>query len=57
MIMENDRLNIPEEYRKMSVAELEQEAKRVMTELSKQSSEKKEKKKAVNGKREIVFNF
>lgn len=57
MIMENDRLNIPEEYRKMSVAELEQEAKRVMTELSKQSSEKKDKKKAVNGKREIVFNF
>ena len=57
MMMENDKLNIPEEYRKMSVAELEQEAKRVMEELAKHPQERKEKKKAANGKKEIVFNF
>lgn len=57
MVMENDKLNIPEEYRKMSVAELEREAKKVMEDLAKHPSEIKQKKKAANGKKEVVFNF
>lgn len=39
MMYENDRLNIPEEYKKMSVSELRNEKQRVYEEIRKKMPE------------------
>ena len=56
MIMEDDTLKISEEYLRMSVAELDREAKRVYAEIQKKPRNIKSKKKAV-GKKDVKFFF
>ena len=41
MIFENDKLNIPEKYQKMSVSELRSEKERIYTEIRQNVSETK----------------
>lgn len=55
MMYENDKLYIPEKYRKMSAHELQQEKERVLLEIKKQkNSIVKNKKREVAG---IMFRF
>lgn len=55
MVMENDEFVIPEQYRKMSVAELEEEAKRVLDQINTRPRNIQHKKKAAPGQKEITF--
>lgn len=55
MMYENDKLIIPEKYRKMSVSELKREKEKVYTEIRKKSSE--ERKKKVYKNETIMFRF
>lgn len=55
MIMENDEFNIPKEYLQMSVAQLEERAKKVMEEIDSKPREIRERRKVAEGKREITF--
>lgn len=52
MICENDKLNIPEKYKKMSVSELRNEKERIYMEIKQQTNKKVECKKE-----NIVFYF
>lgn len=55
--MENDEFVIPEQYRKMSVAELEAEAKKVLEQINSKPREIIRKKKAAPGRKEVKFNI
>lgn len=55
MKYENDKLNIPEKYRKMSVSELRCEKEKVYSELRRTSVEITRRK--ANKKEPIVFHF
>lgn len=56
MICENDKLNIPEKYKKMSVSELRSEKERIYLEIRQQKSRTLENtRKPV--KKNITFNF
>lgn len=57
MVMENDEFVIPEQYRKMSVAELEAEAKKVLEQINSKPREIIRKKKAAPGRKEVKFNI
>ena len=55
IICENDKLNIPEKYKKMSVSELRDEKERIYMEIKQQ---KNNLPKNTNHKKEItVFHF
>ena len=53
--MENDEFVIPEQYRKMSVTELDAEANKMLKEIQQGKRIIWDKKKAAQGKNEIVF--
>ncbi len=53
-VYENDVLEIPEEYKRMSVSELEKEKERLLQEIY---SKERPKKQVKANKRNIVFNF
>lgn len=55
MIMENDEFVIPEQHRKMSVTELDAEANKMLKEIQQGKRIIQDKKKAAQGKYEIVF--
>ena len=56
MICENDKLNIPEKYKKMSVSELRSEKERICMEIRQQKSRTLEyTEKSV--RKNITFNF
>ena len=55
MIFENDKLNIPEKYKKMSVSELRNEKERIYTEIRPQTNKKN--KKMEYRKNTILFHF
>ena len=55
MIFENDKLNIPEKYKKMSVSELRNEKERVYTKIRPQANKKN--KKNEYQKNAILFYF
>jgi len=55
MIMENDVLEIPEKYLKMSASERGVEKQRILQEIKSRPSTVKPKK--VGSKRKVVFNF
>lgn len=56
MIYENDKLNIPEEYRKMTASELRSEREKLYREL-KESTNQNLKKTAVLKRKTITFKF
>ena len=51
---ENDILMIPNEYKKMSVSELEKEKERLLQEIY---SKERPKKQIKTNKRNLIFNF
>ena len=53
--MENDEFVIPEQYRKMSVTELDAEPNKMLKEIQQGKRIIWDKKKAAQGKNEIVF--
>lgn len=55
MIFENDKLNIPEKYKKMSVSELRDEKERIYTKIRPQTN--KTNKKMEYTKNAILFHF
>lgn len=55
VVMEDDRFDIPEQYRKMSVAQLDKEANQLLEQIKKTPKKIKPKKTATNGKREVTF--
>lgn len=56
MMYENDKLNIPEKYRKMSVSELKCEKERVYAQLKK-SSFSRENKENEYKRKSLTFHF
>lgn len=54
MIYENDKLNIPEEYRKMSVPELRKEKERVLKQFTRKTVSSNARKRT-EGKK-VIFN-
>ena len=54
-VMEDDRFDIPEQYRKMSVAQLDKEANLLLEQINKNPKSIKPKKTVTKGKREITF--
>lgn len=57
IVMENDEFNIPEKYRKMSVAQLDKEAKELLKQIKSSPRNIQRKKKAACGKKEILFRL
>ena len=57
LIMENDEFRIPEQYRKMSVAQLDEEAKKLYENIKSTPRIIHEKKKVANGKKDILFHI
>ena len=55
MIFENDKLNIPDKYKKMSVSELQNEKERIYTKIKTQTNKKN--KKMEYQKNAILFHF
>ncbi len=55
MVCENDKLNIPEKYKKMSVSELRSEKERIYMEFKQQT--KKTTKKRVYNEETVIFHF
>ncbi len=55
MVMENDEFRIPEQYRKMSVAQLDKEAKKLLEQIKSTPRSIQCKKKATQGKKEVTF--
>ncbi len=55
--MENDEFRIPEQYRKMSVAQLDQEAKKILEQIKNTPKNVQRKKKAAPGRKEIMFHI
>ena len=53
MVMENDEFKIPEQYRKMSVAQLDKEAKNLLEQIKSTPRNIQSKKKAAPGKKEV----
>ncbi len=56
MMYENDKLNIPEKYRNMSVSELRCEKERVYTQLKKSSFDRVTKENE-NKRKSLTFHF
>lgn len=56
MMYENDKLNIPEKYRSMSVSELRCEKERVYAQIKRNTSDETIKKDEYKRKN-IMFNF
>ena len=55
VVMEDDRFDIPERYRKMSVAQLDKEANQLLEQIEKAPKRIKPKKTAANGKRKVTL--
>lgn len=55
IIMENDEFKIPERYQKMSVTQLDEEARKVMEQIKSMPRDIRSKKKAAKGRKEIKF--
>ena len=55
VVMEDDRFDIPERYRKMSVAQLDKATNQLLEQIEKTPKIIKPKKTATNGKREVTF--
>lgn len=53
-VYEDDRLNIPEKYKNMSVSEIKAEKERLWEEIS---SRPRPKKKISSNKKKVVFKF
>ena len=53
-VYENDKLVIPDKYKSMSVAELENEKNKMLSQIM---SENRPKKPIKTNKRKIVFNY
>lgn len=57
MIMENDEFRIPEQYRKMSVAQLDKEANKLLKQIKSTPRNIQRKKKAAQGRKEVTFHI
>ena len=57
MAMENDEFRIPEQYRKMSVAQLDKEAKKLLEHIKSTPRNIQRKKKATQGRKEVSFRI
>ena len=57
MAMENDEFRIPEQYRKMSVAQLDKEAKKLLEQIKSTPRNIQSKKKAAQGQKEVSFRI
>ncbi len=55
MVMENDEFRIPEQYRKMSVAQLDKEAEIILEQIKNAPRNIQHKKKATQGQKEVSF--
>ena len=55
--MENDEFKIPEQYRKMSVAQLDKEAKKLLEQIKSTPRNIQSKKKAAQGRKEVSFRI
>lgn len=55
--MENDEFKIPEQYRKMSVAQLDKEAKNLLEQIKSTPRNIQSKKKAAQGQKEVSFRI
>lgn len=53
--MENDEFRIPEQYRKMSVAQLDKEAEIILEQIKNAPRNIQHKKKATQGQKEVSF--
>lgn len=56
MLMENDEFTIPEQYLKMSAYQLDEETKKALEQIENTPRVIKRKKKASDGKKDIIFN-
>lgn len=57
MVMENDEFRIPEQYRRMSVAQLDKEAKILLEQIKSAPRTIQRKKKAAQGRKEVSFRI
>ena len=57
MAMENDEFRIPEQYRKMSVAQLDKEAKKLLEQIKSTPRNIQRKKKATQGRKEVSLRI
>lgn len=57
LTMENDEFRIPEQYRKMSVTQLDDEAKKLYEDIKNKPRNISEKKKVAQGKEDILFHI
>lgn len=57
MVMENDEFRIPEQYRRMSVAQLDKEAKILLEQIKSTPRTIQRKKKAAQGRKEVLFHI
>lgn len=55
--MENDEFRIPEKYRKMSVARLDKEAKKILEQINCTPRNIQRKKNAAQGQKEVSFHI
>lgn len=53
--MESDEFRIPEQYRKMSVAQLDKEAEIILEQIKNAPRNIQHKKKAIQGQKEVSF--
>ena len=57
LTMENDEFRIPEQYKKMSVTQLDDEAKKLYENINNKPRNICEKKKVAQGKKDILFHI
>ena len=57
LTMENDEFRIPEQYKKMSVTQLDDEAKNLYENIKNKPRNIREKKKVAQGKKDILFHI
>ena len=57
MVMENDEFRIPEQYRRMYVAQLDKEAKILLEQIKSTPRTIQRKKKAAQGRKEVSFRI
>lgn len=57
LTMENDEFRIPEQYRKMSVTQLDEEARKLYENIKSKPRTIREKKKVAQGKKDILFHI
>lgn len=55
--MENDEFRIPEQYREMSVAQLDKESQKLLEQIKSAPRNIQRKKKATQGRKEVSFRI